>query len=228
VIALVVAGLIAADPFEIQVYQAEANPAGKPGLELHLNYVPNSQVFHATLEPSFGITDWWELGGYLQTAYVDGEYRYAGVKLRSKFIAPGLDRGWRVGVNFELSVLPQQFDPGKVGGEIRPIIQWSSDHWLFSVNPIVSFSLGQNGPEFEPAVTVLKRIEGACHLGLEYFGGWGPLARFSSFQNAEHYLYEVVSLTAFKGVELNLGVGEGLTKASSPVVFKMIAGYSWE
>lgn len=227
-IALALGLVVAVDPFEIQVYQAEANPAGRPGIELHVNDVTPSNDVHVTLEPSFGVTDWWELGAYLQTAWTNGEYRYAGVKLRSKFIAPGPPQGFRVGVNFELSWVPAQFEPGRYGAEIRPIIQWSNERWLISANPIVSLSYGGEGPEFEPAVSVLRRIAGKCDLGLEYYGGWGPLARFSSFDRAEHYVFEVVNVTAFRGVELNLGVGEGLTKASNPVVFKLIAGYSWE
>ena len=68
-IALALAGLLAVDPFEIQVYQAEANPAGKPGLELHVNDVASGvknasgpelaadQQVHVTLKPSFKITN---------------------------------------------------------------------------------------------------------------------------------------------------------------------------
>ncbi|MFT3837547.1 MAG: hypothetical protein QM723_11180 [Myxococcaceae bacterium] len=243
-IALALGLVLAVDPFEIQVYQAESNPAGRPGIELHVNDVasgvknaspPELQAdrqIHVTLEPSFGVTDWWELGAYVQTAWAGGEYRYAGVKLRSKFIAPGPELGLRVGLNVELSWLPPEFEAGRYGAELRPIIQWSNERWLVSANPIVSLSFSrdgaEHGPAFEPAVTVLRRIAGKCDLGLEYYGGWGPLARFSSFNRAEHYLYEVVSVTAFKGIELNVGVGEGLSKASNPVVFKLIAGYSWE
>jgi hypothetical protein len=43
-----------------------------------------------------------------------------------------------------------------------------------------------------------------------------------------HYLREAVDLLAAPNVELNAGVGKGLTGASSPVVAKVIAGYSWD
>src|SRR6516164_3019420 len=70
----------AADPFEIQVYDGTANRPGVFGLELHANYVanglesapppelPTHHVTHLTLEPSIGVTPWWELGAYLQSA----------------------------------------------------------------------------------------------------------------------------------------------------------------
>ncbi|HEY1535285.1 MAG TPA: hypothetical protein VGF76_14760, partial [Polyangiaceae bacterium] len=70
----------AVDPFEIQVYDGTANAPGAPGLELHLNTVPDGRKTaqppelapnhqtHLTLEPSLGIEPWWELGGYLQSS----------------------------------------------------------------------------------------------------------------------------------------------------------------
>src|SRR5580693_6274454 len=69
----------ATDPFEIQVYDGTANAPGAPGLELHVNRVfsglttapspelpPNHQS-HFTLEPSFGVLPFWEIGGYFET-----------------------------------------------------------------------------------------------------------------------------------------------------------------
>src|ERR1700742_1445720 len=91
----------AVDPFEIQVYDGTANAPGVFGLELHLNHVatgygtatppeiPLRGQTHATLEPSFGLFPWWEVGCYLQSALrADGHVDYAGAKLRSKFVTP--------------------------------------------------------------------------------------------------------------------------------------------
>src|SRR5207248_179826 len=124
----------ALDPFEIQVYDGTANSAGEPGLELHLNYVarglrssvspelpPNRQA-HATLEPSYGVTSFWELGGYLQGSLrPDGTFDYAGAKLRSKFVTPpGWHEHLRLGINLELSLLPASYDRSRWGAEVRP------------------------------------------------------------------------------------------------------------
>ena len=91
----------AINPFEIQVYDGTANAPGVFGLELHVNYVanglttatspelPQNHQTHFTLEPSYGLTPWWEIGGYFQTALrADGTFDYAGVKLRSKWVTP--------------------------------------------------------------------------------------------------------------------------------------------
>ncbi|HWE26057.1 MAG TPA: hypothetical protein VG496_19125, partial [Myxococcales bacterium] len=88
----------AQDPFEIQVYDAETAPPLSPGVEVHLNYfaegsqetssageLPTHHVAHLTLEPHLGLTDFLEVGAYLQSALrPDGTYDYAGTKLRIK------------------------------------------------------------------------------------------------------------------------------------------------
>src|SRR5437879_1584305 len=128
----------ALDPFEIQVYDGTSNAPGVPGLELHLNYVANGvresdppelaphRQAHATLEPSLGITRSWEIGGYFQTSLrADGTFDYAGVKLRSKHVTPPKwHEHWRLGANFELSLLPERYDVERWGAEVRPIVAW--------------------------------------------------------------------------------------------------------
>src|SRR6266481_4141123 len=67
----------AIDAYEIQVYDGTAHAPGVPGAELHVNTVPKGRrtsdppelpshaQSHFTLEPSLGVTAWWEVGGYL-------------------------------------------------------------------------------------------------------------------------------------------------------------------
>jgi hypothetical protein len=147
----------ALDRFEIQVYDGSADPPGTPGLELHANTVasglrdaappelpPNHQT-HLTLEPSLGLTGWWEIGGYLQsTLRPDGQLDYAGIKLRSKFVRPGLafDR-LRLGINLEVSAIPASYERDRFGAEVRPIVAFtaSAGRLAFAVNPILDFAL---------------------------------------------------------------------------------------
>src|SRR6478735_8697072 len=90
---------LAVDPFEIQVYDGTADAPGEYSAELHANRVfsglttatppelPANHQTHLTLEPAMGVLPWFEPGAYLQTAILaDGTFRYAGVKLRSKFV----------------------------------------------------------------------------------------------------------------------------------------------
>jgi hypothetical protein len=234
----------AIDPFEIQVYDGTANAPGAVGLELHLNRVfaglhsaaapelaPNHQT-HFTLEPSLGIFAWWELGGYLQsTLRADGGFAYSGVKLRSKFVVPeGTYRELRLGLNLELSALPERYDAGRWAVEVRPIIAWESSRWLLAANPILGVGLTdlRSGPDLEPAAMAKIKLAEAYALGLEYYASLGPIARLGRANQLSHYLYETFDLLSVPHFELNFGVGEGLSKASNDLTLKLILGYTWE
>jgi hypothetical protein len=211
---------LCADPFEIQVYDGTANAKARPSLEVHTNW-RTSRELHVTFEPAFGLTDWWELGGYVLTALgADGRFRFEGVKLRMKFVTPpAADPHFRLGVNFEL-----EWGNGEWGGEIRPIVAWESERWVFAFNPIVAVTA--EGPVLEPAAFALIKLRQLVSLGLEYYGSWGPTMKFLPLAQQEHYLYEVINLIAVEHLELNFGVGEGFTPASAPFVVKLIVGYA--
>jgi hypothetical protein len=231
---------LALDAFEIQVYDGTANPAGTPGLELHVNDVvsgsttapapelaPNHQA-HFTLEPSYGVAPFWELGAYLQTALrPDGTFELAGAKARSKLVTPpSWSANLRLGVNVELSDVPRRYEAEQWGLEIRPIAARDVGRFSFAVNPIVGIPLTGGPATFEPAAQALFLFPGLASLGLEYYADLGDVASFSRARDQQHYLFEVANLLRVRNVELNVGVGEGLTAASNPFVAKLILGYA--
>jgi len=201
-LALAAAPALAFDPFEIQVYDGSIDERHQAGLEVHLNR-PRDGPLHVTLEPSYGVTDFWELGGYFQTA--DGKYE--GVKLRTKLAVPV--GSFRAGVNFELSRIPSE----GWGGEIRPIVAFENERFLLAANPIVSFPAA-----FEPAAMAKLKL-GAVGLGLEYYA--------TLSQPREQYLFEALDLFGVKDVEVNAAVGQGFGAASGQLVFKTILGYAF-
>jgi hypothetical protein len=236
----------AGDAYEIQVYDGTANPVGFYGLELHLNdwasghreatppEAPLHGQFHATLEPSFGLMPFWELGAYFQTVLRtdDGRFDWAGAKLRSKFVTPPRwDPHWRLGVNVEIAYLPEAYDRDRWGSEIRPIAAWHSDAWLFALNPILDQSLAgsgaSDGPSLQPALKVARTI-GPVALGFEYYGTLGPLVAPLPWRQEEHYVFETFDLVGLQHLELNIGLGEGLTEVSAGIVVKAIVGYTFE
>lgn len=235
----------AVDPFEIQVYDANINPPGAPGIELHVNSVvsgvtssvppelPANHQTHFTAEPSLGVTGWWELGGYLQsTLRGDGGFDYAGVKLRSKFVwpRPAANR-FHFAINLEVSRLPETYDRDRWGAEIRPIVTTTAAgaRLYFAINPILDLSLAgsaaAHAPSLEPAATALYTVAGLFSVGLEYYANFGPVGSWLPASQQEHYLFEVVNLSKWTRWEINLGVGEGLTEASNRFVGKMILGF---
>jgi hypothetical protein len=230
---------LALDAFEIQVYDGTANPAGAVGLELHVNGVargattaeppelaPNHQA-HFTLEPSYGVTSFWELGGYLQTALrPDGVFDLAGAKARSKLVTtPDWSPTRRLGINVEVSAVSRRYEAGRWGLELRPIAAQDLGRLSLAVNPIVGFSLTGGPATFEPAAQALFVFPGRASVGLEYYGDLGDLAGFSPLRDQRHYVFEVANLLAVRHLEVNLGVGEGLTSASNAFVAKLIVGY---
>jgi hypothetical protein len=235
-----------ADLWEIQVYNGLANAPRVMGLEVHMNHVASGTTkddgperapdgrSHLTLEPSLGITPWWELGMYFQSAKrKTGELDYAGMKIRSKFVTPpGWHEHLRLGLNLELASLPIAYDKNHLGAEVRPIIAWENETFLFAVNPNVNTALAnegaREGPAFEPGATAIYKWEGKVGFGLEYYAAFGPFADLAPLRAQEHYVYEVFHLLSEENLELSAGVGEGLTEASNPLVFKIIIGYAFD
>ena len=249
---LLVAGILggpsvarAVDPFEIQVYDGSIGEPGRLGVELHANTVvagqrdstppelPTHHQSHFTLEPAFAITRWWELGAYLQSALLpDGSFEYAGSKLRTKLIAPRrADSPFIWGVNLEVARIPERFEAGVWGAEIRPIAAWSppSGVVLVAINPILDIGLAgadrSQAPSFEPAATIRYVRADLLSVGVEYYAGLGPIGRWLPASAQEHYIYEVVDVLRWKRLELHLGIGQGLTDAANDFVAKMIVGY---
>jgi hypothetical protein len=233
------------DAFEIQVYDGTADARGGAGLELHVNRVlsgvrtapppeiPPNHLNHFTLEPSYGLFAWWELGGYLQsTLRPDGRFDYSGIKLRSKFVLPRASTNpLRLGVNLEFSRLPRAYDKERYGTEIRPIVAFEDERVLAAFNPILDVVYtgddARYGPELEPCLMLKGKLFGTA-WGIEYYAGLGPFAQPAPWREQTHYLFETFDLLSVSDFELNAGVGEGLNQNSNAFVAKVIVGYAWE
>jgi hypothetical protein len=244
----------AVDAFEIQVYEGDINRPGHFGLEGHVNYTidghrlpsypgeqPLNHVGHLTLEPAIGITEFLELGGYLQNSIDgDGRYRYAGVKLRAKFVLPErLTGNYFLGINLELSRVPRAIEEAAWANELRPFAGYGNDRWLLAFNPILTYSLSgphKFKPDFEPAAKVGFNTQKGFMLGAEYYASLGALSGFSPVSQQTHLLFLAFDLAEAAQPssseeeiwEFNFGIGKGLT-AETPQqwLVKAIVGYSF-
>jgi hypothetical protein len=238
----------AVDPFEIQVYGPDLNEPGQFSAELHLNFtfqgssvpaypgqVPALHSGHYTLEPAIGVTEWLELGAYLQTLSAPGfGYRWGGFKLRAKMIVPQRLTGqFFVGLNVEVGRVPSWVEDAAWGTEFRPILGWSDGLFLVDVNPILGCAL--DGPDafrvdFSPAAKVAVNTQLGFSVGVEYYGELGYLSGIYPASQQQHLLFAVLDLVAPRGKpdfdwELNLGVGFGLTSATDQqLIVKAIVG----
>jgi len=212
----------AQDPFEIQVYDADTAAPGEIGLETHLNEVitgrrttsltgeaPTHRVFHATLEPHLGVTDFMELGMYLQSALrPDFGFDWAGFKLRAKVRAPPF--GWlKLALNGELSFVPKRFEAAGTGGELRPIAEGAFGPLTLGVNPILGFTF-DNGvhADLEPCARALVRLTPWLAAGAEYYSSLGPIDSLLPASEQVHRAFGVVEM--YSGhLDINFGIGGG-------------------
>ncbi len=126
--------------------------------------------------------------------------------------------------------MPASYDRSRWGTEVRPIVAWEDDRWIFAFNPNFEMALAapdaHEGPGFEPGVMAKLKLAGIA-LGVEYFASLGPVRSFLPVGQQEHYLFEAIDVLSWRGVELNVAVGEGLTAASNRMVLKTIVGYAF-
>jgi hypothetical protein len=224
---------------EIQVYNADIAPLHTFTLQQHLNYVwQGSQTpdfdggfapYHSlngTPELAYGVTDWYEVGFYAPFAIdSSGTFLPAGAKFRHLFVSPHAEqRKFFYGLNIELSYQTPRFSQSPFAVEFRPILGVRDLGWEFIVNPIVDLSIGPNGSaDFAPAVRLARDVGGGVMLGAEYYTDWGPIGSISPSDGQKNTLFGVVDFTVF-GLDVNFGLGFGLTDASDKIVTKLIIG----
>jgi hypothetical protein len=226
---------------EIQVYNAGIANVGQFTIEQHLNYIPlgvkdapfpggiiSNNSVNGTPEFAYGVTDWWELGLYLPFSIQDQTYYSDAFKFRTLFVSPHADqRNFFYGINFEFSDETPPFAQTSFAMEIRPIIGIRNSEYEFIVNPIVDTSFGKYGEtDFAPALRLARKFDADLYAGLEYYADFGKIGDFKTFNQQQHTLFAV---TDFKlgVVDVDFGVGYGLTPASDRWVVKAILGYAF-
>src|SRR6266481_894570 len=226
---------------EIQVYNAGIAAPGQFTIQQHLNYVAlglkdppfpgglvSNHSLNGTPEFAYGITDWWEVGLYLPFAIQDQQFLSNSFKLRTLLVSPNAEqRNFFYGVNFEFSNTTPKFSQTRFGLEMRPIIGIRNADYEFIVNPIVDIGFGKNGEaDFTPAARLARKLGPDLFVGLEYYADFGEIGNFLKPADQQHTLFAV---TDFKlGVlDVNFGVGYGLTSGSDRFVIKTIVGYAF-
>ena len=222
---------------EIQVYNAEIAKVGQLTVQSHSNYaisgckepdfpggiVPN-HALSGTPEFAYGVTPWLELGLYIPYAVGEnGTFYGNGTKLRQLFVSPdAAKREFFFGVNFEESYAPPPFSQTRWNMEIRPIIGWRKNNWEFIFNPIVDIGFGEDGDAtFAPCARLARSFGENFSLGIEYYSDLGPLQGFESWNLQQHNIFAVVDFKVGR-IDINAGIGYGLTPNSDRVMAKMI------
>jgi hypothetical protein len=232
----------AEDLFEIQVFHSPIVAPTHFDLELHSNYaaagpsvvpkgeVSSAGVLYEMIEPSYGIAPGWEVAAHIQQAFrPDGVLVWGGNKLRvmGMFTDDDPRARWRFAVNLEGGYQPRRFDPAQWGLELRPVVEWTEGAFDVDLNPVVAAPLGGDDagiPQLQPSVALRVVLGDLLKLSAEYYAQLGPISRMPPVELERHYLFETVDVLRWREWIIHIGVGEGLTTASTRFVATSLVG----
>ncbi len=234
----------AIDFYEIQIYPVETTPPEHLQLELHSNSVTTATgqeaqreihpyQIHETLEATYGILPFAEIGQYFCTARLDnGNYEYAGSRTKLHFGVPGTENWWvALGGNIELDYMRRAAEEDPLTLELRPIAQTRIGKFTL----IGNFAFGKpfrgtdvaKGFDLEPSGEITYDLFRWITPAVEYYGDMGPIAKLPAVERQQHFIVPAVDLHLDPRLELNLGVGFGLTRASNGTFVKSIIGWAF-
>jgi hypothetical protein len=235
----------AIDFYEIQIYTVETAPQDHLQLELHSNTVSTAtgqeahdQIrpyeIHETLEATYGLLPHVEIGQYLATAKLDnGDYEYAGARTKLHFggIGDPETSPLAFGGNIELDYMRRAAEDNPMTLELRPIVEKRIGK-LDVVGDFV-FEKPFSGPQthkgftFQPSGMITYDLFSWVTPALEYYGDMGPIQSMPGAQHQQHFITPALNLDLAPQLELNLGVGFGVTRASNGVFLKSIVGWTF-
>jgi len=235
----------AIDFYEIEIYTVDTTPQHQLQLELHSNSVTtatgqlahetiNPYQIHETLETTYGVFEHLEVGQYFCTAVLNnGNYEYAGSRSKVHFGISQTDQ-WPIalGGNIELDYMRFAAEENPLTLELRPILESHVGHLDIVAN--LAFEKPFSGPgthqgmQFDPSGEIVyNELFRWLSPALEYYGDIGAIAYLPGVQQQQHFLVPAINLDLDPRLEINLGVGFGLTRASNGVFIKSIFGWTF-
>jgi hypothetical protein len=236
-------GAAGAQSDEIQVYTGELVAPGEASLTIHANYTPRGRTvaevpggvvpdgsINGAFEWAYGVSTWFEAGTYLPVYTItrNGHALLDGAKLRALFALPHAEsRRFFYGVNFELSFNSKTWDESRHSGEIRPIVGARAGQWDFIANPIFDTEFdGLSRLDFAPSARIAYNATPVLAVAVEHYADFGELRHIDPGEQREHNVFGVVDI-AGKQLDLEAGVGFGLTAASDKLIFKTIVAHTF-
>lgn len=225
---------VIAAPEEAQVYLDEFAEAGKPGLDLHSNYVaagqePTNHQFRFTPELSYGINTNWEAAAYWLIVNNPGESPSTdGIKLRAKY-RPGVafvNSPLYWAVNFEVGQLAKRFYPDETSSEIKLIGVWKTDPWMLGVNFNFGRSLKSNssqGATTDIDSKIAYQIREGLQVAIENYSYFGEIHNSTGLPqgNQVNYLTTIFNLGKW---DVDVGIGQASGQTTDSTVLKMVVG----
>ena len=227
-------------PEEIQVYIDDMSTPGHFGVDVHNNYVfsgsdiptyageqPPDEVYRLTPEFYYGLSKTFELGLYvLSTHTASGDSNLDGAKARIKFIAPhDPSAGVFWGANLEVGDTSRRVSETPWNGELKGILGYRVDRWLFAINPNLDWSFSAHGGPMTVDVDCkfAYSVGPTTQIGMESYNDLGPLSGLQPLNQNSKTLYLAIDQDLGK-FDLNAGLGRGLTSDSDRWILKLIVG----
>ena len=117
------------------------------------------------------------------------------------------------------------------GLELRPIAETSIGKFTlvgnFAFVDPFSGPGAHKGFQFSPSGEIEYDLSRWITPAIEYYGDMGAIAALPSVQRQQHFIVPAANLNLIDRLELNLGVGIGLTRASNGVFLKSIVGWTF-
>jgi hypothetical protein len=242
---LALRGLASAiDFYEIQIYPIETTAQDHLQVELHSNSVLsatgrlahealNPYQIHETLEVTYGLLPHLEVGQYLATARLNaGNYEYAGARTKVHF-GVGASENWpiEIGGNIEFDYMRRDAEENPLSFEIRPIVEKRIGGLWLIANLVFDKPFSgpgtHHGVDFSPSGLVSYDLFPWVSPALEYYGDMGPITSLPSVQRQQHFLVPALNLHLMPQLEMNAGVGLGVTDKSHGVFVKSIVGWTF-
>jgi hypothetical protein len=219
---------------EIQVYLDDFADIGKPGLDLHTNYVTDGQQstnnqFRVTPEFSYGVNTNWEVAAYwLIVKNPGGSLQTDGMKLRTRWrpYSPSTDYPFYWAVNLEVGQLSKRFYQDEASGEIKLIGVWKTDPWRLGVNLNLDRAL-KNHPvqaaTSEIDTKIAYQIKEGLQLGIENYSFLGAIHKDPSQPQSNHANYFAADFNLGRW-DFNVGIGHAYGQTPDKTVLKAIIG----
>jgi hypothetical protein len=223
---------VIAVPEEVQVYLDDFADVGKPGLDLHTNYVtsgqrPTNHQFRVTPEFSYGINANWEVAAYWLTVKdPGGSLQTDGMKLRTRWRpkAPSEDSPFYWAVNFEVGQLAKRFYPDETSGEIKLIGVWRIDPWTLVINFDFDRSLKKHPVQAatsEVDTKIAYQIREGLQVGIENYAFLGTMHFDPSQSHNSQANYLAADFNLGKW-DFNIGIGHVSGQSTDKTVLKAI------
>jgi hypothetical protein len=221
-----------AAPEEIQVYLDDFTEVGKPGLDIHTNYVTSGQQptvhqLRVTPELSCGINTHWDAAAYFLSVKNPGEAPETdGIKIRARWRPeePAAERPFYWAVNFEVGQLSERFYPDQSSGEVKLIGVWKTDPWTLGVNLNFDRALKSNPVQAASSEIDTKfayQIREGLQIGIENYAFLGAMHNQANQPQSSVANYLAADFVLAKW-DFNVGVGHVSGQSPDKSILKAI------